>query len=503
MAVSVTRQSLPQMAEWATCGACSVLQWLCYSGSRSNTTVLWQGAACRSSKEESKLKYYDENFVNIVNQYEKCEAEASEQADWADSLAIPGEVYFADTKRVLPDLKKVGGTSKTGPIRVRQLSTAGVPEPYVCYRSIAVKDWRLMEKSIHEYFKEARVYPGKEFFLLSDKDVDTICDAIEGKIQMSDKEHANWTFSVRTARERLEKSRRKRFGAMQEDDADGLDTATGGDNGSTSAAGARELLEQQNTSFFSTKPSTLTSIVEPREEVVRLQCDTKLSRCYIVCYSAEYNLLQNLKIPKSGGGEYEIRCMISAYNAESSEARCYLELTEQVREKKLVDRMTAMGAKLACPPTTFSAKQARQKSSYDDECAASLFSVHQDSKRPGWTLVERGTPWVEPREMAQAWAGDAGDLDTAVQSGSNNVSTTCSGEVLEPMITHTCNGVANECENSQKTEQEESGQQMENSMLDSQSEVGEAWMHHLQASETERNKVGDDKFSVLCDSAHD
>jgi hypothetical protein len=99
--------------------------------------------------------------------------------------------------------------------------------------------------------------------------------------------------------------------------------------------------------------------------------------------------------------------MISAYNAESKEARCYLELVEKVRQKKLEDSMTAMGAKLAGLPTTFSADQAGKKSSYDDECAASLFSVHQDSKRPGWTLVERGTPSVEPREMVQARAGDA------------------------------------------------------------------------------------------------
>ena len=138
-----------------------------------------------------------------------------------------------------------------------------------------------------------------------------------------------------------------------------------------------------------------------------LQGDTKLSRCHVICYNAEYNFLQKLQIPKSGGSEYEIRCMISAYNAESKEARCYLELVEKVREKKLVDCMAAMGAKLAGLPTTFSADQAGQKSSYDDECAASLFSVHQDSNKPGWTLVERGTPSVEPREMVRARAGDA------------------------------------------------------------------------------------------------
>ena len=144
-----------------------------------------------------------------------------------------------------------------------------------------------------------------------------------------------------------------------------------------------------------------------KDWVLCLQSDTRLSRCHVICYSAGYNLLQNLKIPKSGGGEYEIRCMISAYNAESKEARCYLELVEKVREKKLEDSMIAMGAKLAGPPTTFSADQAGKKSSYDDECAASLFSVHQDSRKPGWTLVGRGTPSVEPREMVQARAGDA------------------------------------------------------------------------------------------------
>ena len=138
-----------------------------------------------------------------------------------------------------------------------------------------------------------------------------------------------------------------------------------------------------------------------------MQCDTKLSRCHVVCYSAGYDLLQNLQIPKSGGGEYKIRCMISAYNAESTEARCYMEFVEKVRQKKLEDCMTTMGAKLAGPPTTFSANQIGKKSSYDNECAASLFSVHQDSNKPGWTLVERGTPSVEPREMVQARAGDA------------------------------------------------------------------------------------------------
>jgi len=138
-----------------------------------------------------------------------------------------------------------------------------------------------------------------------------------------------------------------------------------------------------------------------------LQCDTRLSRCHVICYSAGYDLLRNLQIPKSGGGEYKIRCMISAYNAESKEARCYVEVTEKIRQKKLEDSMTAMGAKLAGPPTTFSADQAGKKSSYDNECAASLFSVHQDSNKPGWTLVERGTPSVEPREMVRARAGDA------------------------------------------------------------------------------------------------
>jgi len=175
-------------------------------------------------KNDPKSKYYDKHFADIADKYERGEEYYPDQPDsnMATVSAVPGEVYFAVSK-LLPDLKKVGGTSKTGPERVRQLSTAGVPEPYTCYRSIAVDDWRLVEKSIHEYFKEARVYPGKEFFLLSDAEVDDICDQIKGDMEMNDKERASWSYAMHLIGTKLEKSRTAAFtlGKRHASDLDG------------------------------------------------------------------------------------------------------------------------------------------------------------------------------------------------------------------------------------------------------------------------------------------
>ena len=167
-----------------------------------------QAKASGSRNENTKTKYYNKEFIDVVNQYAECDDYAPDQRDYdaKTQSAVPGEVYFA-VSRLLPDLKKLGGTSKTGPERVRQLATAGVPEPYECYRSIPVDDWLLVEKSMHEFFKEARVYPGKEFFLLSDEDVDKICDQIEGKLEMNEKERSNWTFAMHMVGKRLEKNR--------------------------------------------------------------------------------------------------------------------------------------------------------------------------------------------------------------------------------------------------------------------------------------------------------
>ena len=105
-------------------------------------------------------------------------------------------------------------------------------------------------------------------------------------------------------------------------------------------------------------------------------------------------------IPKSTGGGYEGSCIVSAYNAGTGEAYLYVEFKEKIRMTQFFDYMIGMDA-AEVSIDTFSAKQSGQKSTYDDECAIALFTVLQKSKEPGWTLVERGTPSVEPKAPAQ------------------------------------------------------------------------------------------------------
>ena len=93
--------------------------------------------------------------------------------------------------------------------------------------------------------------------------------------------------------------------------------------------------------------------------------------------------------------------MVSSCNLESGEAWIYAEFKEKIRmvqfKNYLENQMKATQVEFG----TFSADQAGQASTYDDECAKALFSVIDYSKKTGWTLVELGTPSVEPKAPAQ------------------------------------------------------------------------------------------------------
>jgi hypothetical protein len=109
--------------------------------------------------------------------------------------------------------------------------------------------------------------------------------------------------------------------------------------------------------------------------------------------------LGNLFIPKGVHGEgYGIRCVIGAYNNSSGEAYVYMELKEKVRQVQLNAAINDTGASSVIF-NTFSADRKGMKSTYDEECAAALFSVHKQSKEPGFVLISKGIAWVEPKEM--------------------------------------------------------------------------------------------------------
>ena len=111
-------------------------------------------------------------------------------------------------------------------------------------------------------------------------------------------------------------------------------------------------------------------------------------------------------IPKTTGGEYKASCIVSAYNTTSGEAFLYVEFKEKIRQNQLENYMCATMNATEVSFDTFSAKTKNQVSTYDDECAKTLYTFQKKSEEPGWTLVVVGIPSVEPKAPAEPSAAE-------------------------------------------------------------------------------------------------
>ena len=100
----------------------------------------------------------------------------SDDKDTSSSALVPfwpfGYVYAA-WNPLFPDLIKIGATMRQKPyMRVAELSTSGVPEPFQLVDSIACKDPFALEKEIHAHYNAVRKYGRKkEFFIVSREEI--------------------------------------------------------------------------------------------------------------------------------------------------------------------------------------------------------------------------------------------------------------------------------------------------------------------------------------------
>ena len=100
----------------------------------------------------------------------------SDDKDTSSSALVPfwpfGYVYAA-WNPLFPDLIKIGATMRQKPyMRVAELSTSGVPEPFQLVDSIACKDPFALEKEIHAHYNAIRKYGRKkEFFIVSREEI--------------------------------------------------------------------------------------------------------------------------------------------------------------------------------------------------------------------------------------------------------------------------------------------------------------------------------------------
>ena len=79
---------------------------------------------------------------------------------------------YVITSPSLPNLTKIGCTRRLNPsIRVKELSSSSLPEPFHAHCFVFSDDCFELENNIHKYFDKERVNPDREFFRIEPKDV--------------------------------------------------------------------------------------------------------------------------------------------------------------------------------------------------------------------------------------------------------------------------------------------------------------------------------------------
>lgn len=89
---------------------------------------------------------------------------------YRESHSKAGWLYVISSPS-LPGLVKLGCTRRLNPaLRVRELSSSSLPEPYYAHCFVFSDDCFELENNIHKYFDKERVNPDREFFRIEPKE---------------------------------------------------------------------------------------------------------------------------------------------------------------------------------------------------------------------------------------------------------------------------------------------------------------------------------------------
>ena len=94
---------------------------------------------------------------------------------------MPSIVYVL-TNSSMPGVVKIGKTSRDIPIRMNELYTTGVPQPFECAFAIEVDDGQALalEMALHRAFRPSRRNLGREFFEIAPSQVKAILSVWPG-----------------------------------------------------------------------------------------------------------------------------------------------------------------------------------------------------------------------------------------------------------------------------------------------------------------------------------
>lgn len=91
----------------------------------------------------------------------------------------------------LPGLIKVGVTRQLNPVmRIRQLSSSSLPEPFHAHCFVFSDDCFELESQMHKYFDKERVNPDREFFRIEPKEaIDVLRDIFDVDVHFVDEDY--------------------------------------------------------------------------------------------------------------------------------------------------------------------------------------------------------------------------------------------------------------------------------------------------------------------------
>lgn len=108
---------------------------------------------------------------------------------YRESHSKAGWLYVI-TSPSLPGLVKLGATRRLNPtIRVKELSSSSLPEPYHAHCFVFSDDCFELENNIHKYFDKERVNPDREFFHIEPKEaIDVLKEIFNVDVHFVDKD---------------------------------------------------------------------------------------------------------------------------------------------------------------------------------------------------------------------------------------------------------------------------------------------------------------------------
>lgn len=152
----------------------------------------------RTKRELAKeRKHYTQLLGRAIDEVEQeqIKAKLSEidkreaDVDYRLENAKAGWLYVISST-ALQGMVKIGATKRLNPfIRIRELSSASIPYPFVCHGLVFSDDVFALENSIHQHFDEQRVNKTnghKEFFEITPKEaIDILTNKFNCKVQFA------------------------------------------------------------------------------------------------------------------------------------------------------------------------------------------------------------------------------------------------------------------------------------------------------------------------------